>query len=275
METDETTEPVQSEEVEDQGGDGHDAPYREYLDRIPEEARDEAEEAFKAWDADTTRKFQEASEYRKNWEPYEQSGINQFPVEDVQWMVQFRQALDDPQAVKQWYESYAQQAGLATDEPAKPQAEQGVPFDEFMGADPQQLQNLLKQELTPLQQQVEQFAEWRQQQEYAQRVSMAEAQIESQLEEIKAQHPDQFNREAIENFAGKYVNTDPEHAVQRGFADWQKVVAQIERDALQGKADAPAPAEAGGVAAATPEAPSTLEEANKQALERIRETMRS
>ena len=38
------------------------SPYHDYLERIPEDARGVAEEAFRAWDANTTRQFQEAAQ---------------------------------------------------------------------------------------------------------------------------------------------------------------------------------------------------------------------
>lgn len=272
---DEVTEAVQPDEVEGQGGEGHEAPYADYLNRIPEDVRDEVEPIFKEWDANTTRRFQEHSEYRKQWEPLEQTGISQLSPEEAQWLVQFRQALDDPQSVKQWYDSYAREYGLQEQQAAQPQAETAPTVDEFLAPDTQQLQALLKQELSPIQEQMQHMAEWRDQQEYAGRVAEAEQFVQGQLKELESQHPQEFNREAIEKLVPNYINSNPREAVNLAFADWQKIRAQIERDYAQGKADQPPPAESGGVAAATPDMPKTLAEANAQALEQIRNMHRS
>jgi hypothetical protein len=270
---DQVTEPVQSEEVEtDQGGEATGSPpYQSYLDRIPEEVRDDVESVFKDWDADYTRKSQEHAEYRKSWEPYEQAGINQLSPEQAQYGAQLVQALDDPQAMQQWWNAYAEQAGLTPQEAAQQQSEQAAPtLDEFMGtSDTQQLQELLKQELSPLQQQIQQMTEWRDQQEYSTRLAEAERYVNGQIETLKAKHPDEFNQDAIEKLVVNYMN-DPEHAVERAFADWQTIRAQIERDTLQGKANQPAPAESGGVANAAAEETTSMAEAGDRTREFLR-----
>src|ERR1035437_4782758 len=62
---------------EGQGDQSNSSPYAEYLDRLPEEVRGDVEPVFRDWDAQTTRKFQDAAKYRKQWEPLEQTGVSQ------------------------------------------------------------------------------------------------------------------------------------------------------------------------------------------------------
>lgn len=274
MSTDLEPDVVQPEDA-GQGDGGHDAPYAEYLNRIPEEVREEVEPVFKDWDANVTRRFQEHSEYRREWEPYEQTGINRLSPEETQWLVQFRQALEDPQQIKQWYEGYAEQAGIVPEQAAQePTGQQAsTTFDEFgAGYDPQQLQSLLDQRFSPLAQQLQQLTERFEHQDYQTRVAEAERYVQGQIEELKAKHPDEFNEEAIEKLVTNYIDSDPVHAVERAFADWQKIRAQIERDTLQGKADSRSSGESGGTADAMPEMPKTLKEAAEIAKQRIRES---
>src|ERR1035437_4068795 len=61
---------------EGQGDQSNSSPYAEYLVRLPEEVRGDVEPVFRDWDAQTTRKFQDAAEYRKQWEPLEQEYVD-------------------------------------------------------------------------------------------------------------------------------------------------------------------------------------------------------
>ena len=260
---------------EGQGGDGQGAaPYQEYLERFPEEVRGDAEAVFKEWDANTTRRFQEAAEHQKAWEPYQEIGVRDIPPEEVQWLVQFRDAaLNNPQAVQEWYSAFAEQNGLTPQEAAQLQQQQQdgqQQVDDFFATDDQAVARLLDERLGPLQQQVEQFNQWREQQDYQVRVAEAERFVEGQIEELKAQHPDEFDRELVEKLVGQYVDSDPEHAVQRAFDDSLKIIGQIESRALKGKAGQPAPAESGGVAVSAPEEVKTLQQAAEIAVERLR-----
>ena len=238
-------EPVQPDLFEGQGGEGE-SPYAEYLNRVPEEVRDQVEPIFKEWDGNVTRRFQEASQFRKEWEPLADTGINQLSPEDVAYMVQLRQAMDDPQTMQQWWDGYAQQNGLAQQQ-AEEQPFDGQDFGEYQ--DPsQQLEQLLEQKLGPISQTISEFQSWREQQDMQVRQQEALAMIEGQLEELKAKHGDEFNRDAIELFIPNFIESDPRNAVPLAFEAYQKMRNDIEKGALQGKINAPAPAESGGVA---------------------------
>lgn len=259
--TDPNAEPVQPE-GQGQGGEGGDAPlYAEYLDRIPEEARGVAEEAFKAWDANLTPRFQEASEYRKAWEPYEQLGVNQLPPDEVQWALQFHQAAaTNPQAVQQWYQAYAEQHGLEAAQQAVDQLQQQD--DGLLGYDQQALQQTLQQQLAPLQQQLEQMAQWRDQQEQQARQHEAQAYVESQLEALKDKPG--FDRDGVEMFIANHMN-NPTQAVTLAFQDYQRFRGNIERQFAQSKVDAPAAPESGGGADVSVPDRHSLEEGHSRA----------
>ena len=278
------TDPAESVQPEQgQGGGGNDAPYAEYLNRIPEEGRAAAEEAFKAWDADTTRKFQDAAEHRKAWEPFEQLGVNQRDPSEVEWALSMLEAAkNNPQSIAEWYEQYAEQHGLTPAEAAQQAAAAQPAVDEFGGIyDQAALESLLQSQLTPLQQRLDAIAQREEAREYKERLQEAERHIEEQFTQLQSQHPDAFDikgadgkpidvRAVIENFTGKYIETDPQHAVQRAFADWDALRSQLESGFLNGKAQQPGAPEGGGVANTQPEQIKTLAQANEIALQRIR-----
>lgn len=247
-----------------QGGESQSgsAPWADYLDRIPEDAREAASEAFKDWDAQTTRRFQDAAEYRKNWEPFEELGVNQRDPGDVEWGMQFVDALEDPQAIKQWYEEYAKQHNLTGQE----QQEQPYVDPDTQSYLEQQFQG----QLGPIAQQLADLAEWRQQQEQSAREQAAQANINSQLDALKSE--DGFDRSKVEMFLPRHINADPDNAVRLAWEDYTSLRSQLQKEALQGKLDTPPAAEAGGVAGTFPEQPKTLAEARVQALEQLRAT---
>ena len=251
---------VQSDQ--DQGA--NDAPYAEYLNRIPEEFRGDVEPVFKEWDANVTRRFQESAEQRKQWEPYQQV-VGSANPDAVKWGLDFYQALESPQAIKQWYETYATQNGLSQEEAE----EEFASFDQI-GDDSQQFERMLQKQLGPVTQQLQELSEWREAREFETRRQSWENVIRGQLDEIKEKNPDVYNEKAIEGFAAQYIESDPEHAIQRGFDDWKGVVGQLEAQTLQRKVDNSMPAETGGVPDGAAEPITTLAQAALAAREQLR-----
>lgn len=252
-----------------QGQESQDAPYSEYLNRIPEELRGDVEPIFREWDANVTRMRQDDVAQRQSWQPYEQIGVNKFSPEDVQWALQFRQAVEDPQAIKEWYESYARDQGLIQQQP---QEQESFSYDEY---DPNaQMQKLLQEQLGPISQQLEQLSSWRQQQESARAEAEAEQYIDQQIADLRSKHGDEVKRELLDGFVAKYIESDPQNAVPRAWADYEALRNQIQKETLQSKVDAPAPAESGGVPNSVPDTDNSLKTANQRALEILRSERR-
>lgn len=88
------------------------SPYGEYLSRIPEEQRGVVEPVFKDWDANVTRRFQEASEFRRQWEPYGDLGLTEYDPGYLQQLLQLGQLFNDQDSYKEWLQLQAQEAGL-------------------------------------------------------------------------------------------------------------------------------------------------------------------
>jgi hypothetical protein len=259
MTDDELTEVAQSEDQGD-GGQGGDPPYAEYLSRIPNEVRDDVEPIFKEWDANVSKKFQSHAEFRKQWEPFAETGIHQLPAEDVSWLVQFRQALDNPEVMQQWWEGYARENGLTPQQAEEAQAAAGLDdYQAYQDPNQQQLiEKLLEERLGPLSKQLEQFSSRFEQQDQAQAMAEASRIIDGQVAALEKEHNggnrfDEETRDLVDRFASKYIESDPMNAITRGWGDYQRMSSEIEKRTLQGKLDQPLPAESGGVPSVSPE----------------------
>lgn len=277
--TDPSVDPVQPDPGQGGGDSAGDPPYADLLNRIPESVRGEVEPVLRDWDAQTTQRFQEASEFRRQWEPYQATGVNRYDPDSVEWALSFFEAQQtNPAAVKAWYDAYAQEHGLAAADAAVDAIQGGnqVPaqtYDEFgVAADTQALEQALKAQIGPLQQQIESLTRFQQEAEAKQREAEAERYLASQVAELKDKHPDAFAdtgpygaEQMIGRLQEQYINTDPLNAVPRAFADYQAIVAQVERNALQGKVNQPPAALSGGAANGAVEAPKTLSEARERA----------
>ncbi len=268
--TDGIADDAQPPEGQDAPAGGQGSPYQEYLDRLPEEVRGQVEPVFRDWDASTTKRFQEAAEYRRQWEPYEQAGLNQIPAQDAPFLAEFYTAMQqNPQAISQWYQQYAEQNGLTPQQAAE--LEQQAYVDPDMQA---LLEQQFQQRLGPISQQLEQLSQWQQQQDAAAREAEAMRSIEGQLSELASKHGDGFSREGVEKFVAQYIETDPSHAVERAFADYQSLVAAIEKGYVSKKLAQPAAPESGGQAATGAEPlKGTSKDILQQAAARAREQL--
>lgn len=256
---DDTTDPVQPE---GQGGEGGDSPYSDYLNRIPEEARSDVEPVFRDWDANVTKKFQEAADYRRGWEPFEQLGVNQRDPSEVEWGMQFVDALKNPNTIKEWYDEYARENGLA----AMPATDvNGV--EEYVDPQVAALQQQLQQLQGALAPQLAELTEWRSTQERNAAESQMQAQREQALEALRGK--DDFDETLVTSLLHKY-QSDPEHAVERAYADSQAIRSQILKSWTEEKANQPPAAQSGGVADGAPEPINTLKAANEMALAQLR-----
>jgi hypothetical protein len=267
--SDETTDAVRPDEGEGGGGEGNPL-YAEYLDRIPEESRGVAEEAFKAFDANTTKRFQEAAEYKQQWQPYEEAGINSIDPELAKWAVQFANSLDNPDAIHEWFRDvYAPQYGIDLN-PQQQQQQDQFAGGEFEYEDPTAK---LQQQIEQLQQQIEGHTSWQQQQEQQAAVAEAHKFIQGQMDEIASKNPAEFDdtaREYVEVFAGRYIDSDPRNAVPKAWKDYQALRNTLSKQALQEKVDQGTGAESGGVPDGAPDEVKDLKQAGELAKQWLR-----
>lgn len=257
--------------AEGQAAEAPSQPYADYLNRVPEEVRGDIQPIFHDWNSQVNRQFEEHANYRKQWEPYESIGLNQHQPDQVQWAMQVAEAAqNNPQALREYLD---QQHGPVQVE----QPQQNL--DEFAYQDPQQQwQDQLAQQLKPLQEQLQQFSDWRTALEQQAHQAQIEQAISTEVERLKQENASSLPKHVLENFdnlvstfAERHAEAgDPRQAVQKGWADLQTLLNQTKTDALQAKLDQPAPSLEGGVADLAPDQPKTLREAQAIALQQMR-----
>ena len=227
-----------------------------YLENVPEEHREPVMQYLKDAERNVNTRLQEAGELRKQWEPYQDTGITNLSPEEAKWMADFRPLLDDPQALQAWYQAYAQEAGIADQNGYQPEPD---------------VTQLMQQQLDPIMQELNGLREWRDAQEQHAREQQAQQTIQQQISDLKEKHGD-FPVDQVEKFVAQYIESDPEHAIEKAYADWQALVSQTEKQLVSQKMGQPPAAESGGRADSTPEAltgPDALKKAAELARQRL------
>jgi hypothetical protein len=249
-------ETVQPEVVESSEGQGQ-APYSEYLDRLPEDIRGDVEPIFKDWDSNVTKKFQEAAEFRKQWEPFSDLGLNDVPREEVENLLALRElAANDPEQFDAWLAETARERGLIEAiEDESLYEDESEPMDD---------------RLSPLQSKLEQLEAWKEEQEYEARVAEATKLVEQQVVEASQKHPD-VPQELAEQFLASFAESDPENAVSLAFEAAEKWMAQIQQGMVQDKLAQPEAAEQGQKVDGSAERITSFAEASQAALARLKQ----
>lgn len=261
-------EPGAGQPSEGQAGTGApDVPYQEYLNRVPEEVRGDIAPIFHDWNSAANRRFEEHAQYRKQWEPWEQAGLNQYQPQDVQGALEL---LNDPQRLREWADQTYGPA-QAQQQPQQPQD----PYQELYQDPVQQLDERLK----PILDRIEQFDQRWQQMEQQQQQAHVASVIESEIAKLREQHgsslPEKVDLDdIIHRFSQPHLQpgADPAQVVQNAWQDFQALQNQLSTHAIQQKVDQPRTPVTGGEADLSVEKPKSLAEANKAALEMIRAT---
>lgn len=258
--TDIPSEPVQPPTQEGQGAAASDNGLYPDLSAVPESIQAQVLPLLKEFEGNVTRKFQEAADFRKQWEPYQQLGLQDIQMDDLKELLEFRQIASDPEAFRDWYKAVGQE--LAFDEQA-PQQEP-TPGD---GLTPDSLKELLNEALDQRLGPIEQAY---QQQEQSRALQEAESFVTSKLDELQTQHGE-FDRDAVCQLALAY---DQEaDAIERGFADYQRLIGAAEKNYAEGKLAAPDTPEQGGRPNGTPPEVRTFADAKKAAMAMVQQAM--
>ena len=264
---------VQSDDS-DQGADESGGFYQEHLNSVPEDYRPHVEPYLKAIEGNANEKFREHAEYRKQWEPYEELNLTEYDPQGLSQLIEFAETVFDPEnpeAFKEWWNAVGQQQGYISelaDQYGGVEDEEDSDWDEDEGLEGLDLETfkeaineLLDERLAPIQQQ-----EYERQQSAA--VEEANTEIDQEIEALKQEYGD-FDEQAVYRFA--YALSDQyDNPIQAGFQEYQKLVANIENETVNGKLDAPAPPESGeGPANTSIQAPTEFADANRMARERL------
>src|SRR3954465_2872880 len=71
------------------------------LSNVPEGIRSQVEALLKEYDGNVTWKFQEAAEYTKQCEPYQNLGINELEPDELSDLMAFREIASDPDSFRE------------------------------------------------------------------------------------------------------------------------------------------------------------------------------
>lgn len=227
-------------EAEGQGNDLYD------LSTAPEELRPFLEEQLKTVQKNVGTRFEEAAQSKKDWQPFEDMGIKDVPVEDLQELLSFRELLGDRDGFTEWLKSAGEQLGL-TFADGEAQVADEAAVDPLEGQQDQEaltasIMEQVKQAMAPMQEFIDS-----QTQEKA--VGTAEQALTESLTKLETEHGE-FDRSAVVALAHAYVNEDD--PIGAAFAEYQRITGGAQSDLLDTKSDAPGSALSGGQTDTTP-----------------------
>lgn len=252
----------------DQGAEGDSGLYD--LNEVPQELREQLEPHLKAIEGNATRKFQEHADYRKQWEPFEELGVQDMDPQSLQGLIEFANMAQDDQAFAQWFAETGEQAGLF-EALGYTKADDDYDVDDGQLTEAQiaeVVQQVVAEQMAPLSEQMTA-------QQQDQLVKEAEGEIGNRLSQIREDNPDlpEGAEDAILRFAYTYAEDSEEDPVGKGFADYQQIVGQGEGNLFAKKSRQPGAPEGPGAADASAERISSfgdprLKAAAKERLER-------
>lgn len=249
-------------EGEGAGGEGQGESHSEglyNLESVPEDYRPHVEKIAKEIDANVTRKFQEAAQYRDQWEPYEKLGINEYEPEALEQLLAFAEIANDENTFRQWWNDVGQEYGFLNENDDTDDVDDLFNDDDDFEA---KLEAKLEERLGPLyQRELE-----REEQE---RIAEAEALIDQAIEALKNEHGD-FNEQVVYKLALAYDGPD---AIQQAFKEYQELVSNTEKETVTNKGNAPTPPEGSGPANTNQKLPTSFDEASAMATERLKASL--
>lgn len=258
---------VEADVAEGQATDQSSSPlWDSYLseNEIPEPAHQYVRDALKYHDGLATKKFQEASEYRKRWEPYEKiDGFNEWEPDKLAQALPLIAALDDEDQAYDVVRRMAVHLGLIDEDDDEPlDGEAFIDGDDTLDDEPPAW---FRQQFEPVQQFVQTMQEQQQQ-------TAAQAYIDESFSTIEAEVGRKLSaeemadvRERAEGYARR-GDTDPIAAAWQAHKGFR---TQVEREFIGRKRDEPGRAEVGHSAPpaqAVPDSRLSLEDQAKQAL---------
>ena len=236
------------------------------LDTVDPAYRDDVERIAKEMEGNATRKFQEHSDYRDRWSPYEELGLDQVPIEDVSNLLAFAEIANDEEAFKQWWNNVGEEYGFLSDDSSLVIEDGSSSFDDDEVSDEEIAQNLSEVFESMLEERLAPFeAEARDRQE-AQMIQEVEDSITQSFEKLHEDHGD-FDDDIVTRFALAYPGD--EDAIDKGFADYQRLIGDTQRDTVSSKARSNKTVNIPGSPNTQASAPTSFEEAGAALRERL------
>ena len=263
----EDVQPTAPEPAEDGGstaegqGDSGEGLYD--LSSVPEDLRPHVEAQLKAIDGNITRKFQSHAEEMRQWEPYEELGVNQIDPQSLGQLLEFAELAQDQEAFGEWWHSVGERMGLLEGD------DEGDDFDDldFEDLSAEQIEQLVSEKVAetvnPIYETLEESERERAEQET---LTEIQEQLDTLIGDADA------DRDAVLRLAYAYADDDPDNAIQNGWEDYKRLVGMGEAGLFAKKAGQPGPVEGPGSADTRATPILTFEEAKPAALERLRKS---
>lgn len=239
------------------------------LSAAPEEIRPFLEGELKKVEANVTRKFQEAADFRKKYEPYEGiDGLTQVEPDELSRLLAFHQeVLSDPQAFEEWYRAVGEEFGFSQQPQGDPNADPDDP-DASDFSDPS-LEAAIERVLERVDERLAPFEQQMTESQQEQRITEAQEEIRQELDALKEANGE-FNEDLVCQLALAYDGAPD--AIQKGFADYQRFMGDTESAVFEGKDDTPGAANTGGTPATGVEPVTDFRTAKERSRERFAAT---
>ena len=224
------------------------------LSAVPEQYRSEVERIAKDIDRNVNSKLQEYADHRKQWEPFQELGLQDFDPEGVGALLQFATRLSEGgDTAREALSNLA--ASLEIDLGQAPAADAGEPSED-----------------TPLTR--AEFEAWKQAQDEArleaQYAQEAEAGFREEYAEILKANGKPFTPEENQRLLdlARRFQADHDQPIKAAYELINSIAGGAEAALVNGQPTPPAPAEPGGRAATTVQPVDTFEEAERLMRER-------
>jgi hypothetical protein len=245
-------DPGTAPEGQGQGNGLHES----FISSAPEHLRDAARELVPFWDPYVQRQFTDNANYRKQWQPYEEMGVNQLDPEDLQELIAFRDIVQDEDAFRQWHQEVGDLLS---------------PEQESEGDDEQ------PQLPRELQQFMQDFYNTQEQQQNERAFNESASQVRQELDALKPmaeQSGLEMSEQVEDDICTLALKYDTADAIQKGFQDYQRLIGLGEKGVFNNKTDPAlrvAPV-SGGNNNNQVEPVTTFDQANRAARERYRQS---
>lgn len=198
------------------------------LNDVPEDVREHVVPHLKAMEGSITKKFQEAADYRKGWEPYEELGLRDMEPEQIKQLIDFASMANDPTQFDNWLKRAAEERGLLNGA-----GEEDLDLEDVEGLSPEKIEELVTQHTQPIKEALEN-------QTKEQAIAAAEEEVQTSLQSIRKDNPNlpENAEDAIEQLAYRYTEDSKLSAgdiIAKGFEDYQSLIGQGEKGLFEKK----------------------------------------
>lgn len=227
------------------------------LSTVPEEYRSHVERIAKDIDRNVNAKLQEAAEFRKSWEPYSSLGVNEVDPEGLAALMEFAQAISDPDSARDAVLNLAKALELDL---------ANTPDSEGEGEEPDPIQEI-RAELDAIKQE---RAQTQEQAQIAQLQQEALTAYQAEYAAVEKLNGKAFSVEEKTKLIGlaKRFQLDHDEPIKAAFQLIQEISGGAETALVNGQPTPPAPAEPAGRASSTVQPVETFEDALRLHLER-------